>query len=250
MNPKRSLTIRERDRERAQARAGGKTKQPKGDGLTPEQRRERDAKALQEKAAKKAAQSVGGNNAGGGGRERNLKVRATPGGGSRWLGGGVGTLGFVEGSVREELVSHCDREREKGFLERDGLYEKKVRVKTPNTFLAKLRALKTNSQFNGEFTDYQNLKLHQKKPRIFHNILIPIPNPNSSLHFHCQRPRAPIRGPIFLDLYVKALSSNSQTTSSSSSSVTMSMSFDWFDRGDHKSQAYESKQNYQDDRKD
>ena len=32
---------RERDRERAQARAGGKAKQPKGDGLTPEQRRER-----------------------------------------------------------------------------------------------------------------------------------------------------------------------------------------------------------------
>ncbi|XP_022642111.1 putative SERF-like protein [Vigna radiata var. radiata] len=63
---------RDRDRERAQARAGGKTKQPKNDGLTPEQRRERlsldlvcrDAKALQEKAAKKAAQAAGGNNAG------------------------------------------------------------------------------------------------------------------------------------------------------------------------------------------
>nr|POE54068.1 hypothetical protein CFP56_35916 [Quercus suber] len=72
----RSLTIsergnqRERDRERAQARAGGKSKQPKGDGLTPEQRRERDAKALQEKAARKAAQSAGGNNAGGGGLKR------------------------------------------------------------------------------------------------------------------------------------------------------------------------------------
>ena len=32
---------RERDRERAQAHASGKAKQPKGDGLTPEQRRER-----------------------------------------------------------------------------------------------------------------------------------------------------------------------------------------------------------------
>lgn len=30
------------------------------DGLTPEQRRERDAKALQEKAARKAAQAAGG----------------------------------------------------------------------------------------------------------------------------------------------------------------------------------------------
>ncbi|KAI9112220.1 hypothetical protein K1719_016743 [Acacia pycnantha] len=52
---------RDRDRERAQARASSsKTKQPKNDGLTPEQRRERDAKALQEKAAKKAAQAAGG----------------------------------------------------------------------------------------------------------------------------------------------------------------------------------------------
>ncbi|KAK9944800.1 hypothetical protein M0R45_010350 [Rubus argutus] len=58
---------RDRDRERAQARSGNKTKQTKSDGLTPEQRRERDAKALQEKAAKKAAQAqaAGGNNAGG-----------------------------------------------------------------------------------------------------------------------------------------------------------------------------------------
>ncbi|EEF41234.1 conserved hypothetical protein [Ricinus communis] len=47
---------RERDRERAQARAGQKPKNPKDDGLTPEQRRERDAKALQEKLARKAAQ--------------------------------------------------------------------------------------------------------------------------------------------------------------------------------------------------
>ncbi len=45
---------REKDRERAAARSGGKSK-TKDDGLTPEQRRERDAKALQEKAAKKAA---------------------------------------------------------------------------------------------------------------------------------------------------------------------------------------------------
>ena len=37
----------------------------------------------------------------------------------------LATLGFVEGSVREELMSHCDREKERGFLKRDGLYEKK-----------------------------------------------------------------------------------------------------------------------------
>ncbi|CAN1334485.1 hypothetical protein LINPERPRIM_LOCUS36416, partial [Linum perenne] len=55
---------RERDRDRANARntKGGKNKD---DGLTPEQRRERDAKALQEKAAKKAAQAAGGNSSGG-----------------------------------------------------------------------------------------------------------------------------------------------------------------------------------------
>lgn len=49
---------RDRDRERAA------TRNPKGkgkdDGLTPEQRRERDAKALQEKTAKKAQQGAGG----------------------------------------------------------------------------------------------------------------------------------------------------------------------------------------------
>ncbi|XP_073275546.1 uncharacterized protein [Primulina huaijiensis] len=50
---------RDRDRERAQARGTGKGKQ-KDDGLTPEQRRERDAKALQEKAAKKAGQAASG----------------------------------------------------------------------------------------------------------------------------------------------------------------------------------------------
>ncbi|CAK9170559.1 unnamed protein product, partial [Ilex paraguariensis] len=49
---------REKDRERAQARSGGKGKN-KDDGLTPEQRRERDGKALQEKAAKKAGQAAG-----------------------------------------------------------------------------------------------------------------------------------------------------------------------------------------------
>ncbi|CAA0841617.1 Uncharacterised protein family SERF [Striga hermonthica] len=53
---------RERDRERAQARAAHKTKNSKDDGLTPEQRRERDAKALQEKAARKAAQASSGKN--------------------------------------------------------------------------------------------------------------------------------------------------------------------------------------------
>ncbi|KAE9622153.1 hypothetical protein Lal_00032677 [Lupinus albus] len=59
---------REKDRERAQAR-GAKSKQ-KDDGLTPEQRRERDAKALQEKTAKKAAQAAGGSNAGDGGSKK------------------------------------------------------------------------------------------------------------------------------------------------------------------------------------
>ncbi|KAB2623158.1 hypothetical protein D8674_025340 [Pyrus ussuriensis x Pyrus communis] len=54
---------RERDRERAAARA--KAGKNKDDGLTPEQRRERDAKALQEKQAKKAAGAAGGNSAGG-----------------------------------------------------------------------------------------------------------------------------------------------------------------------------------------
>ncbi|RAL38522.1 hypothetical protein DM860_002500 [Cuscuta australis] len=48
---------REKDRERAQARNGSKNSKNKDDGLTPEQRRERDGKALQEKAAKKAAQA-------------------------------------------------------------------------------------------------------------------------------------------------------------------------------------------------
>ncbi|KAH7837739.1 hypothetical protein Vadar_017421 [Vaccinium darrowii] len=50
---------RERDRERAQARSGHKPRNPKDDGLTPEQRRERDAKALQEKMARKAAAQGG-----------------------------------------------------------------------------------------------------------------------------------------------------------------------------------------------
>uniref|UniRef100_A0A0E0F555 Small EDRK-rich factor-like N-terminal domain-containing protein n=1 Tax=Oryza meridionalis TaxID=40149 RepID=A0A0E0F555_9ORYZ len=49
---------RDRDRERAQARKPN-AKGPQ-DGLTPEQRRERDKKALEEKAAKKAAQAAGG----------------------------------------------------------------------------------------------------------------------------------------------------------------------------------------------
>ncbi|XP_071713367.1 uncharacterized protein [Rutidosis leptorrhynchoides] len=57
---------REKDRERAAARnPKGKTKD---DGLTPEQRRERDGKALQEKAAKKAekaAKAAGSGDAGG-----------------------------------------------------------------------------------------------------------------------------------------------------------------------------------------
>ncbi|KAB2602128.1 hypothetical protein D8674_003133 [Pyrus ussuriensis x Pyrus communis] len=57
---------RDRDRERAQARSGGNKSKPKNDGLTPEQRRGRDAKALQEKAKKKAAaEQAGGINAGG-----------------------------------------------------------------------------------------------------------------------------------------------------------------------------------------
>ncbi|XP_021274543.1 putative SERF-like protein [Herrania umbratica] len=65
---------RDRDRERAQARTGNKGKSVKDDGLTPEQRRERDAKALQEKAAKKAAQAAaGGNNAGAGAGSKTKK---------------------------------------------------------------------------------------------------------------------------------------------------------------------------------
>ncbi|CAL5362380.1 unnamed protein product [Camellia sinensis] len=48
----------DRDRERAQARGTAKGK-GKDDGLTPEQRRESDGKALQEKAAKKAAKGAG-----------------------------------------------------------------------------------------------------------------------------------------------------------------------------------------------
>ncbi|KAL8162872.1 hypothetical protein V2J09_014361 [Rumex salicifolius] len=51
-----------RDRERAQVRTSKQKKNE--DGLTPEQRRERDAKALQEKTAKKAA-SASGDAAGG-----------------------------------------------------------------------------------------------------------------------------------------------------------------------------------------
>ncbi|KAG0578948.1 hypothetical protein M758_4G056600 [Ceratodon purpureus] len=49
---------REKDRERAAARA--KQTKERNDGLTPEQRRERDAKALQEKLAKKAEKGDGG----------------------------------------------------------------------------------------------------------------------------------------------------------------------------------------------
>ncbi|KAL6909947.1 hypothetical protein ACP4OV_001205 [Aristida adscensionis] len=52
---------RERDRQRAQARRPAA--KGRDDGLTPEQRRERDAKALQEKAARKAAQAAGGGGA-------------------------------------------------------------------------------------------------------------------------------------------------------------------------------------------
>ncbi|KAJ8436905.1 hypothetical protein Cgig2_017330 [Carnegiea gigantea] len=55
---------REIDRQRAQSRNAKKGGKTKDDGLTPEQRRERDAKALQEKAAKKAAQAAGGGNTG------------------------------------------------------------------------------------------------------------------------------------------------------------------------------------------
>ncbi|XP_059626878.1 uncharacterized protein LOC132269645 [Cornus florida] len=61
---------RERDRERAQARAGTKSKNPKEDGLTPEQRRERDARALQEKAARKSAQAASGGNSSGDNRSK------------------------------------------------------------------------------------------------------------------------------------------------------------------------------------
>ncbi|CAA7045675.1 unnamed protein product [Microthlaspi erraticum] len=65
------IHTRERDRLRAQARTGDKGKN-KDDGLTPEQRRERDAKALQEKAAKKAAQAAAAAS-GGGAKGNNTK---------------------------------------------------------------------------------------------------------------------------------------------------------------------------------
>ncbi|KAL5711614.1 hypothetical protein ACHQM5_013881 [Ranunculus cassubicifolius] len=56
---------RDRDRERAQARNGGsRGKAGKDDGLTPEQRRERDARALQEKEKRKAAQAASGEKGG------------------------------------------------------------------------------------------------------------------------------------------------------------------------------------------
>jgi hypothetical protein len=60
---------RDIDRARAQKRAektGGKTQKDK-DGLTPEQRRERDAKALLEKRAKKEAAAAGAAGAAGAG---------------------------------------------------------------------------------------------------------------------------------------------------------------------------------------
>ncbi|WOH13522.1 hypothetical protein DCAR_0833032 [Daucus carota subsp. sativus] len=64
-----SCNQREKDRERANARAGGK--KGKDDGLTPEQRRERDGKALQEKQAKKAAgEAAGSSEAGGKGAKK------------------------------------------------------------------------------------------------------------------------------------------------------------------------------------
>ncbi|KAG2314539.1 hypothetical protein Bca4012_065238 [Brassica carinata] len=68
----RFLSQRERDRERAAARAGGKGKSA-DDGLTPEQRRERDGKALQEKAAKKAAQAAAAAGGSGGGGKGTAK---------------------------------------------------------------------------------------------------------------------------------------------------------------------------------
>jgi len=53
---------RETDRKRAAQRADkvGKKTDKEKDGLTAAQRRERDAKALQEKLAKKATQEAGG----------------------------------------------------------------------------------------------------------------------------------------------------------------------------------------------
>jgi hypothetical protein len=51
---------REIDRKRAEARAAKNGDNSRQDGLTPAQRKERDAKALQEKLAKKAAAAAGG----------------------------------------------------------------------------------------------------------------------------------------------------------------------------------------------
>ncbi|KAG6513883.1 hypothetical protein ZIOFF_024220 [Zingiber officinale] len=52
------ILSRDVDRQRAQGRK--QQGKQKDDGLTPEQRRERDAKALQEKEARKAAQAAAG----------------------------------------------------------------------------------------------------------------------------------------------------------------------------------------------
>ncbi|CAD5182347.1 unnamed protein product [Musa acuminata subsp. malaccensis] len=65
------LRSREVDRQRSQTRKA-QMKQ-RDDGLTPEQRRERDAKALQEKAAKKAAGAAAG---GGGATDSKNKGNA------------------------------------------------------------------------------------------------------------------------------------------------------------------------------
>ncbi|CAH8278127.1 unnamed protein product [Arabidopsis lyrata] len=63
---------RERDRERA---AGDKGKNS-NNGLKPEQRRERDGKALQEKAVNKAAEAAAAGSSGGAGGKGAAKIRS------------------------------------------------------------------------------------------------------------------------------------------------------------------------------
>ena len=66
---------RDTDRARALARAAKKGKAPakEKDGLTAQQRRDRDAAALAEKQARKAAAKEAGGDTGGGGKKKGKK---------------------------------------------------------------------------------------------------------------------------------------------------------------------------------
>ena len=120
--------------------------------------------------------------------------------------------------------------------------------KTPNTFLAKPRAQKTKSQFNGKFTIIKTLNSIKRNPKFFTkfssqshiqtHLFTSIANaqePNcrcpSSLTFTFSSDGKTHKNDNNNSIYVKAPSSNSQMMSSLSS-VTMSISFDWFDSDD------------------